>query len=243
MKPKPNILIYADEGAGPLSLQCTQTSFHNENLDTLLIKREYLLDQPWESDTQLLVIPGGRDIPYHNAMQGIINERVRKFVENGGSYLGLCAGAYYGCAKIEFEVGGKLEVIGNRELGFFPGIARGPAYGPNTFKYNSEAGAKIARLTGVVGSESASYYNGGCEFVDADKYEGVRVIARYDDIAGKPAAIVECAVGRGRVVLCGVHPEYSYADLKPKHPLYEELKLAELKRVVLWRSLLERLIK
>ncbi len=27
------------------------------------------------------------------------------FVEQGGSYLGLCAGAYYACTAIEFEAG------------------------------------------------------------------------------------------------------------------------------------------
>ena len=29
------------------------------------------------------------------------------FVEAGGAYLGLCAGSYYACAEIEFELGTK----------------------------------------------------------------------------------------------------------------------------------------
>ena len=31
--------------------------------------------------------------------------RLPGYVEGGGAYLGLCAGAYYACRRIEFEVG------------------------------------------------------------------------------------------------------------------------------------------
>lgn len=50
------------------------------------------------------------------------------FVHSGGSYLGLCAGAYFGCSRVVFEPGTPLEVVGDRELAFFPGIARGAAF-------------------------------------------------------------------------------------------------------------------
>lgn len=51
-----------------------------------------------------------------------------EYVEGGGSYLGLCAGAYYGCSSVEFEPGSSMEVSGDRELAFFPGAAIGAAY-------------------------------------------------------------------------------------------------------------------
>jgi hypothetical protein len=50
------------------------------------------------------------------------------FVNSGGSYLGLCAGAYYACSSVQFEQGSRLQVLGDRELAFFPGIACGAAY-------------------------------------------------------------------------------------------------------------------
>jgi hypothetical protein len=49
-------------------------------------------------------------------------------LDGGGAYLGLCAGAYYACASIEFDRGGPLQVAGPRELRLFAGSARGPAY-------------------------------------------------------------------------------------------------------------------
>ena len=53
---------------------------------------------------------------------------VADYVHGGGRYLGLCAGAYYACNRVEFEQGSPMEVQGDRELQFFPGIARGAAY-------------------------------------------------------------------------------------------------------------------
>ena len=46
----------------------------------------------------------------------------------GGAYLGLCAGAYYGCSPVVFEPGSALQVVGDRELRFFPGTGEGAAY-------------------------------------------------------------------------------------------------------------------
>jgi biotin--protein ligase len=138
----------------------------------------------------------------------------------GGSYLGLCAGGYYGCKRCEFEVGKRaMEVIGERELGFFPGTCRGLAF--KGFVYNSEAGAKAVKLSGdgdalgdKNGEKFSSYYNGGGVFVDAGKYKdkGVEVLATYEeelavDAGEGGAAVVFCKVGEGRVVLTGPHPE------------------------------------
>jgi biotin---protein ligase len=50
------------------------------------------------------------------------------FVTHGGAYLGLCAGAYYATERVEFEPGELLQVVGARELGLFPGIARGAVF-------------------------------------------------------------------------------------------------------------------
>ena len=39
-----------------------------------------------------IVFPGGRDSPYHDKLKGPGNKLIRRFVESGGWYLGLCAG-------------------------------------------------------------------------------------------------------------------------------------------------------
>lgn len=155
----------------------------------------------------IFVMPGGRDRPYHAALQGTGNERIREFVENGGTYVGICAGAYYGCSRVEFDKGFPLEVCEDRELKFFDGIAVGPAYGKGTFEYTSEKGARKAKLKCANGILHV-YYNGGCTFEgDLSKVE---ILARYLDLPDHPPAIIQCTVGKGRAILSGVHIELGH---------------------------------
>ena len=109
------------------------------------INKKMILDDALEK-VSTLIMPGGRDRPYHAHLQGIPNQKIRSFVENGGCYFGICAGAYYGCKKVEFDLGYPLEVSEDRELSFFNGSAIGPAYGAGTFEYGSEKGARLAEL-------------------------------------------------------------------------------------------------
>lgn len=168
----------------------------------------------------MLVMPGGADLGYCRTLNGAGNRRIEQFVRRGGAYLGFCAGGYYGCRRCEFEVGDKtLEVIGDRELSFFPGTCRGGAFAG--FVYHSEDGTRAAEsrvvtdaLAGAVPAVFRSYYNGGGVFVDAPGYadKGVEVLARYTeelnvDPGEGSAAVVYCKVGDGAAVLTGTHPE------------------------------------
>jgi biotin--protein ligase len=166
----------------------------------------------------MLVMPGGADLGYCAVLNGKGNSRIKRFVQDGGSYLGLCAGGYYGSGRCEFEIGDKLlEVQGDRELAFFPGTCRGCAY-PG-FKYHSENGARAAKLKvntalNVAPPIFKAYYNGGGVFVDAGKYheQGVEILASYVDEtfveSTDRAAVVCCKVGSGAAILTGPHPEF-----------------------------------
>lgn len=183
-----------------------------------------IIKEPWTASCALIVFPGGADLGYCRSLNGQGNERIIQYVRRGGAYLGFCAGGYYGSQRCEFEVGDKkMEVVGRRELAFFPGICRGCAF--KGFVYRSEAGARAAELiveqehfAGIDCPRSfKTYYNGGGIFVDAAKLktQGVEVLASYaqptdvnggDD--GSQAAAVYCKVGEGCAVLTGPHPEY-----------------------------------
>lgn len=180
-----------------------------------------LTSEPWTATCALLVFPGGGDLGFCAALNGAGNRRIADYVRRGGRYLGFCAGGYYGCGRCEFEVGnGGLEVVGGRELAFFPGTCRGGAFGG--FEYGSERGARAARVSvdgalfgdGERVDETVVYYNGGGVFVDAEAMadKGVEVLASYRDELdvdggqGK-AAVVYCTVGSGATILTGPHPE------------------------------------
>lgn len=71
---------------------------------------------------RLIAFGGGYDLGFESALGKEGVKQISKFVQNGGSYLGICAGAYWACDYIEFDKGGPLEVTGERFLKFYPGI-------------------------------------------------------------------------------------------------------------------------
>ena len=247
MLPK-QIRIYRDKGTDPFCLKALVSALQQElvhqTYSITFADRQLLQTATWHEHTKLLIFPGGRDIPYQEALQGSGNQQIVDFVQQGGSFLGICAGAYYASSHIEFEKGSPLEVIASRDLCFFPGCAVGPAYGPGTFGYQNQKGALIASLE--LGSEtSASYYHGGCAFIGEENNPNISILARYADLANKPPAIVRCTVGQGQAVLCGVHPEYSaYHNHTSKHlptPLFTALRKIEPERRLVFTHLLRKL--
>lgn len=184
---------------------------------------EIIIKEPWFSTCALLVFPGGADLGYCRTLNGEGNRRISRYVNSGGSYLGFCAGGYYGSSRCEFEVDDpKMAVVGERELAFFPGVCRGLAFAG--FQYASEAGARAASVKihkdafvnadDTVADHFKCYYNGGGVFVDADKlqHRGVEVLASYTehlhvDSGATKAAIVYRKIGEGHAVLTGPHPE------------------------------------
>ena len=225
-------------------------SYHLQTTDS----REIITGH-WMETCRLLVMPGGRDLPYVKELAGRGNANISEFVSNGGGYLGLCAGGYYGCARVEFAVGDpKLEVVGPRELRFFSGVCRGPQY-PG-YQYESNAGARAVPLSlegtladGAAGPISV-FYDGGGTFLpfapDGGEYE---VLGRYAEGEPQPA-IVKCCYGDGTAVLSGVHFEASAKMLQRCYPddqyiarLLPEIEKYDKQRQVLFNSIVKLFLK
>jgi glutamine amidotransferase-like uncharacterized protein len=213
----------------------------NTSFTSPFLSLEELLEGSWIDRYSIFIMPGGRDLPYHLDLKGRGNERISEFVKRGGTYLGFCAGAYYGCKRVEFDRGLPLEVCGDRELGFFSGTAVGPAYGKGTFDYNSSVGARAAKLILPDHTTLHVYYNGGCTF-EGDLTQ-CKILARYADLPCHPPAIIECLVGKGRAILSGVHLEISPSDLDRQDPylapLIPLLEESEEKRAALQQDILK----
>ncbi|MCJ1345822.1 biotin holocarboxylase synthetase, partial [Peltigera leucophlebia] len=226
-----DVLVYSGNGTTIESVRHCLYSLRrllSPNYAVLTVSGEAIVNQPWTASCALLVIPGGADMGYCRTLNGEGNRRISQFVERGGAFLGLCAGGYYGSKRCEFEVGDKkMEVVGSRELAFYPGICRGCAF-PG-FVYHSEVGARSVELKittaafakGSVSEAFRSYYNGGGVFVDAPKYhnKGIEILASYTDKLNVDpgegaAAVVYCKVGDGAAVLTGPHPEFAAVNLE-----------------------------
>jgi glutamine amidotransferase-like uncharacterized protein len=222
---KNTIYLYAGEGAGKQSLahvRYTIDSLLGKKYNVTEIQPEEVTTIDWERNAACFVMPGGADIPYQTRLHPRGNERIKKYVENGGSYLGLCAGGYYGGRKVEFDIGGPLEVNQDRDLQFFPGVVRGPVLAP--YDYKTDSGARAAHIQWGKLDNLRLYFNGGGSFVDADRVPGVSVLASYNMVGGTQIpAVIETTTGLGRTVLSGVHFEYDPELMKEGNGLPEDI--------------------
>lgn len=241
-----DIVVYVDQGvSGEALRQTVKCLQHEVDLNRHALKRKnakQLTTGGWEKETALLVIPGGRDVYYHSALDGKGTERIRRYVEEGGGYLGICAGAYFAADIIEFEKGAHLQVCGSRSLKFYPGRAIGPTYGHGRYSYEDQH-IEAAPISWNH-EEGFTYFNGGCYFDSAQQFPNVRVLSQYLNVEDKPAAIVECTVGKGKALLSGVHVEFSTRFLmRDGHRLervFPQLEQSEKLRRVIFREILKR---
>lgn len=157
----------------------------------------------WINNAVLFIMPGGADIYYKRKLNGLGNKIISQYIADGGKYLGICAGAYYGSSEIEFGVGTKLEIIEKRELKLFNGKAIGPLFNKYSYQDNSDATPVLIEVDGIGGFHT--FFNGGCYFSDGD----YKLVASYREV-NLPAII---SVKDDNVILSGVHFEYDPATL------------------------------
>lgn len=212
-----NIYIYFDEGVSTVGIRHLVYSLSKNidpEIDIRMIDHKEVIEGRWALDAKLLVIPGGRDRPYHQKLDGTGNHHIKEYVASGGHYLGICAGAYYASHEIVFEKGTPLAIEEERHLKFFPGSAIGTIYPDRTFNYSLESGAKASHIE-YKNEFFYAYYNGGCYFDDESK--SFDLLGKYKDTSIENAhAIIKTNYGEGTCILSGVHVEYSTALMQQK---------------------------
>ena len=241
------VIIYSDVGVDGGSLKqlvrSLQQEIDPERCALVRMDAAALKNRSWEESAALLIFPGGRDIFYHASLDGEGTDKIRKYVQDGGNS-GDLPGAYFASGAIEFEKGGVLEVCGSRSLKFFPGIAKGPAYGPNKYSYQNARGVESAKISWE-GGECHTFFNGGCLFEAEDHFPWVKTLSHYLDLPGKPAAVLEIEIGKGLALLSGVHIEYTPRLLNREDPylakIIPALEKAEPARRTIFRSYLKKL--
>jgi glutamine amidotransferase-like uncharacterized protein len=241
------LYIYDDEGVSAESYRQTVRALRTHSSAHYLIRpidANEVQQGKWMKNAALFVMPGGADLPYAAKLNGLGNEILVHYVRQGGSFLGICAGAYYGASYVEFDKQGKLEVIGSRELQFFKGKAIGPHLAPYAYEHNK--GCRVALIKTHAGWNTGVYYHGGGTFEsEASESEATAnhtsVLAYYHD--GLPC-IVHVQHAKGHVILSGVHFEYAPETLAHREgftSIASELARYTPSRTRLTRMLLHRL--
>jgi biotin--protein ligase len=236
------VYIYNDQGVSQESLLHTITSLKQSLPASYLIK--YInacevIANHWSKDAALFIMPGGADLLYVKKLKGIGNLNIKNYVQAGGAYLGICAGAYYACGEVEFDKNGPLEVLGKRELAFFTEKAIGPILA--SYSYDEYSGARAANVQVKLNNINSLkvFYNGGCYFAKHYNNSETLVIAYYDN---QLPAIISMDYGQGKVILSGVHIEYVPSLLDATNPylvkIIPELNSYRSLQILLWHKVL-----
>lgn len=152
-------------------------------------------------------MPGGADLYYCEKLNGDGNKAIRRYVEDGGNYLGICAGAYYACREIEWGKNTNQEITGLRELNFVNCKAVGPIY---EFIEDSDIDKSWDNISKVkIGDKIyTTLYRAGPTFSESVN-DNFKVLARYSDLPKNPPAIIYTSFGKGSVLLSSPHIEFT----------------------------------
>ncbi len=147
----------------------------------------------------LFVMPGGADLYYCEKLNGEGNTKIKAYVEQGGNYLGICAGAYYAAREIDWNKG---EIAGSRELAFADAKATGPVY---EFLEDNDINKSWQNIVDVTidGEIYPALYDAGPIF------EG----PGFATYSSGQTAITKATIGKGIVILSSPHIEFRPADL------------------------------
>lgn len=213
---KPKIAVYSDQGVDSFSQFCTINFFSKiypksvfSKLSATHIISGFLSKTP---KFDIFIMPGGADLPYCNLLNGQGNQYIQEYVKNGGIYIGICAGAYYASNKIIFAKNTPLEVSGNRELKFFKGNCIGPIN--EDFQYGTHETAKFIDIfmKNDLEKEYYCYTNGGGYFENIDDENEIVAYGKNKEKVIAPI-MVKSNIGKGKVLLSGVHYEFDYEML------------------------------
>jgi biotin--protein ligase len=239
---KKDILIYRDDGTCKMSvefiLNCVLKYACMDQFDVKIVTAADICNKNWEKTAQMFIFSTGNFEEYHRKLRGMGCQKIRDFVENGGIFLGISSGGYFGAKRIEFATEKNLYVY-SYELAFFPGIARGPLL--QLCDYDCDCAAKVK----VANDSFFCYYRGGSTFVDAEKFENVEILGTCGDEENLPTIIL-CKVGSGVAVLSGVAFDMEPDALKKiktysKDDIHQKTLETNFKRVEFIENLFKKL--
>jgi glutamine amidotransferase-like uncharacterized protein len=143
-------------------------------------------------DCDILVFPGGsensymRDLEYDRGVQ-----KIQEFVENGGSYFGICGGSTFGAMYVDLFDGD-----------MYPANEDGDLIHMSIMNVNQ---ASIdSYLSDCEPSFTTMYY--ASQYFAPDIGTSVHIIARYD--SNNRPGMIAFEYGSGTVFLSSPHPEY-----------------------------------
>jgi glutamine amidotransferase-like uncharacterized protein len=196
------ILIYQDYVYNNGGLFKTLSQHYGQN-NILFMDAEDIKNGVLTEQVAAFIMPGGASRYVSDKLNGAGNKLIKDYVAQGGLYIGICAGAYYGCQQTKWQPAIGPAFMLENELGFFPGIAKGPAR-----QFCLDNIQHIATITPLITEHGERYktlYWDGPLFEATEKNYNIH--ARYTDLPDHPAAVISGYYKKGRYLLCSPHLE------------------------------------
>lgn len=207
---KNKFLIYQDQGCADNAQLVKSLRCYDAESDIVIVSADDILKRNvLNKDVKVFFMPGGASTPYRHRLEVLGNTKIRQYVQEGGVYCGICAGAYYACEYTDFERNfPELSVQEKYGLDLVQGAAVGTLYqelgiAPYSQSDHSAAAVSITWLSDC--QSHVVYYHGGPYF-KLKACPDTQVLAVYDVNLMLPA-IISRTFGRGKVILSGVHFE------------------------------------
>ena len=213
---KPEVLIFDGPGICPVSRDNLVNSLNAAlafNYWVGTIDHQGLRTEPWAIQCALLVFPHCTHTqPYDelNDDRPTIS-RIRQFVEDGGSFLGICGGAYFASKSAEWD----RHQWGSPDLAFWPWLSRGPYLHEGVQTHEFTLPAMIDRNQVGGANNRAPYcdlhWDSGGEFI-CERGGGNIPFAILGCYSSNRYAGVRCTVGTGTAVLWHARLECSFQN-------------------------------
>lgn len=251
------ILIYCDYGCSDI------TNLHKElercfqdkgieisEVDASGIIKENALNE----EVLAFFMPGGASTPYRQKLKEYGNDKIAEYVKNGGVYFGICAGAYYACDKINFEMDVPELRLERTGMNLINAAAVGTLYkelGIAPYSPDTSSAMVVDIRCEDDGAVCAAYYHGGPYF-DISEDKECEVLGTYENVKNHPPAIIAKKYGKGMVLASGVHLEDSgerlgaaihklRKDRDNALAIAEQLKKREISRQILFNKMMNRI--
>lgn len=166
----------------------------------------------WEPNA-LCVFPGGECSKWNTILSKDIQKQIYAWVKEGGRFLGICAGGYYGSARSQFLTKEGSWIESTRVISLFRGVCRGPHFSHNIeivkvrWERNKTEGYVVV-------------IKGGAFIPDGERSDKVyEVLARFLD-SSESIAVVRC---KGKTILSSIHWELGVKQMRSLYALFPSL--------------------
>jgi glutamine amidotransferase-like uncharacterized protein len=205
---KIKVVLYDDKGSSGAGVpRITEQLARVPDVELIRMNAEQLRTVDW-SDAKVIIFSGGSGSAQSKNLQDAGVEKVRAFVEKGGGYVGICAGAYLACGGFSWGV----KVLDAKTVSPLYNRGKGQveveftAKGQEILGFNAEAKRSMlyangpiycpAKIEAIPDFEPLAFYR--TEVAENGTPAGIMV---------NSPAMVAGPFGKGRVLCSSPHPE------------------------------------